>query len=108
MFPPGTGSSPMTLKARFSLARVTREDAPLEKVEEMGKVQISLVENDNLTGPNGRAEFAGAVGVVFPRGVDEGEAGQKAVQVQAQMTLGGGLAPTVLGPVQAGGHQLDG
>src|SRR6266540_1045474 len=29
------------------------------------------------------------------------------MQVQAQMTLGRRLAPAVLGPVHAGGHQLD-
>jgi len=40
--------------------------------------------------------------------VGEGEGGQAALQVQAQMTLGGGLAPAMPGPVQTGGHQLEG
>jgi len=83
------------------------EDAALEQIKEMGKVQVRLVEDDDLPGSDGRAEFAGAFGVVFPRGVDDGEAGQKAVEIQPQMALGRRLAPAVFGPVHAGGDQLD-
>jgi hypothetical protein len=83
------------------------EDATLEKIEEMSEVQISLVEYDNLTGTNAGAEFAGAFGVVLPRRVDDGEAGQKAVEVEPQMALGGRFAPPVLGPVHTGGDQCN-
>ena len=40
-------------------------------------------------------------------GVHDGEAGQEAQQVQPQMTLRRGFAPTVLRPRNAIGHQLD-
>jgi hypothetical protein len=84
------------------------EDAPLEQVEEVGKVQIRLVENDNLPGADGGTEFARAFGIVLLRRVDDGKARKKAVEIQSQMTLGRSLAPAVLGPVQAGGDELDG
>ena len=74
----------------------------------MGEVQIRLVEDDDLPGADAGAEFAGAFGVVVPRGVDDGEAGQKAVQVEPQMALGRRLAPAMFGPVHAGGDQLNG
>ena len=84
------------------------EDAALQEIEEMGEVHIRLVEDDNLSGADGGAEFAGAFGVVFPRGVDDGEAGKEAVEIEPQMALGRRLAPAVFGPVHAGGDQLDG
>src|ERR1039458_357332 len=46
------------------------EDTALEQIEEMGKVQISLVEDDNLTGANTGAEFTGAFAVIFPCGIN--------------------------------------
>jgi len=41
----------------------------------MGKVEVSLVKDDDLPGADGGAEFAGASGIVFPRGIDDGKAG---------------------------------
>jgi len=84
------------------------EDPTLEKIEEMGEVQIRLVKNNNLTGTNTSTEFTGAFGVVLSGGVDNGEAGQKAMEVESQMALGRRFAPPVLGPVHAGGDQLNG
>ena len=80
----------------FSLARVT-----LKQIKEMGKVQIRLVKDDNLTGANTGAEFTGSFAVVFSCRINDGEAGQKAVEVQPQMALGRRFAPPVLGPVHA-------
>ena len=73
----------------------------------MGKVQVSLVKYDDFTGPNGGAQFPCPFGVVMAGGVDEGKTRQEAVQIQPQMTFGGGFAPPMLGPVQARGHQLN-
>jgi len=84
------------------------EDSALKKIKEMGEVQIRLVEDDNFTGTNASTEFTGALDVVLSGGVDNGEAGQKAVEVESQMTLGCRFAPPVLGPVHAGGDQLNG
>ncbi len=49
-----------------------------------------------------------SIGVVVTGGVNEDEAGQEAVQIQTQMTLGGSLAAAMLGPVQCRGDPLDG
>jgi len=84
------------------------EDATLEKIKEMGKVQISLVEDNDLSGANTGAEFTGAFTVVLSRGVNNCEAGKKTVEIEPEMALGGSLAPPVLGPVHAGGDQLNG
>ena len=84
------------------------EDATLQEIEEVGEVHIRLVKDHDLPRANGGAEFAGAFGVVFPCGVDDGEAGQEAVEIEPQMALGGRLATAVFGPVHAGGHQGDG
>jgi len=84
------------------------ENAALKKIEEVGEIQIRLVENDYLTGSNAGAEFAGAFGVVFPGSVNNGEAGQKAVEVEPQMALSRRFAPPMLGPVHAGSDQLNG
>ena len=83
-------------------------DAPHRQIGQMGEIQIRFVEEDDLPGPHARAEFAGAEAVVFPGGADDGKAGEEGLQVQAEMALGGGLAATVLGPVQTASDQLDG
>ena len=41
-------------------------------------------------------------------GVHDGATGQEGLEVEADVTFGGGLAPAVSGPVQRAGHQLDG
>jgi len=42
-----------------------------------------------------------------PGAVDEDEQWQEALEVEPHVAFGGGLAAAVLGPVHAGGHQLD-
>jgi len=83
------------------------EDATLEKIKEMGKVQISLVEDNDLSGANTGTEFTGAFAVIFSCGINDGETGQKTVEVEPEMALGGNLAPPVFCPVHAGGNQLN-
>ena len=84
------------------------ENATLKQIKEMGEVQISLVEDDNLTGTNASTEFTGAFDVVLSGCINNGEAGQKAVEVEPQMALCRRFASPVLGPVHAGGDQLNG
>lgn len=84
------------------------KDAAYRQIGQMGEIQIRLVEDDNLPGPHARAEFAGAEAVVFPSGADDGEAEQEGLQVQAEMTFGGGLAAAVFGPVETAGDKLNG
>ncbi len=54
------------------------------------------------------AKLARPDAVVFGGGVHDGATGQEGLEVQAEVALGGNLAPAVFGPVEGGGHQLDG
>jgi hypothetical protein len=83
------------------------EDAALDQRPEVAEINVSLVEEDNLSGANARANLPGALGIVVAGGVNEGEAGQEAVEVEPQVALGRRFAPTMLRPVHARGHQLD-
>jgi hypothetical protein len=78
------------------------------QVGQMGEVHVGFVKDDNLPSPHVRAHFVGAEAFVFAGGVHEGEARQKGLQVEPEMTLGGGLAAAMFGPVQTAGNQLDG
>ena len=83
-------------------------DAPLVKVAEVLEVHISFVKEHHFALLDARADFAGALVVVVLGRVDDREARQKALEVEPQMALRGGLAPAMLRPVHARGHQLDG
>jgi len=83
------------------------EDAPRREVGQMGKVHVGLVKHDDFALLNVRADLAGALAVAFLGGVDDGELRQETLQVQPQMTFGGGFAAPVPRPVHAVGHQLD-
>jgi hypothetical protein len=74
------------------------------EVGQMGEVHVSLVKDDNLPGPHTRAHFAGAEALVFAGGIHEGKAGQEGLQVEPEMTLGGGFAAAMFGPVQTAGE----
>jgi hypothetical protein len=84
------------------------EDAAPEQVQEVSEVHVGLVKQDDFTGPQSGAHLARPFVVVMFGGVDDRTGGQEALQVQPPMAFGGGFAATMLGPVQAGGHQLDG
>ena len=81
-------------------------DAARVQVVSAGEVQRRLVEEDDFPAAPARAVFAGADVGVFAGGADKGEAGQEGLQVQAQMTLGGGLTTAMPGPVEAAGDEL--
>ena len=84
------------------------EDAATGQVEEVGKVEVSLVEHGDLSGLEPCAQRHGS-GVVMVGGLfDDGEGRKESLQVQPQMHFGGGLAAAVFGPVHAVGHQGDG
>ena len=84
------------------------EDFAHGKVGEMGEVQISPVEEDDFTRLNIGAQLAGAAVVMFGGGVQDDAAWQEGLEVEAEMAFGGGFAPTMFGPVQRAGHQLNG
>jgi hypothetical protein len=74
----------------------------------MGEVQVSLVKYDNFARLDPHAEFPGAFGVVVPGGVHDGEARQNTLEVQPQMTVGGGLARAAARSVHARSNQRNG
>jgi len=66
------------------------------------------VKSCDLAGANAGAHLASAAGVVMTGGVDNGEPRQERLQIQPQMTLGGGFAAAMLRPVQTGSDPLEG
>src|ERR1017187_6408807 len=80
----------------------------LEQLEEVEQVQIGFVENHDLPGQQARAHLPSFLGVTVARRVHDGKPRQKTLQVEPQMTFGRRLAPPMLGPVHAVGHQLNG
>ena len=84
------------------------KDAALGQVGEVGEVEVSLVEDNDFTRLNIGTKLACPPVVMLASGVHDGAAGQKSLEIQADMAFGGSLAPTVLGPVQRPRHQLDG
>ena len=84
------------------------EATPLVEAVKVGEVDVCLVEDDDLTGTDIRAQFRRFGRVVRLRRLDQRETRQECLQVQPHVALRGRLAPPVLGPVHAVGHQLDG
>ena len=78
------------------------------QVEEVGKVNVGLVEHGDLSGLEPGAELHGAGAVMMGSFFDDGESRKESLQVQAQMHLSSRLTAAVLGPVHAVGHQSDG
>ena len=84
------------------------EDTAPGQVEEVGKVNVGLIEHGDLSGLEPSAELHGA-GVVMVGGLlDDGEGRKESLQVQAKMHLRSCLTAAVFGPVHAVGHQSDG
>ena len=84
------------------------ENAAFAQMEKIGKMHVSLVENRDLSGLQPRAQGQGPRVVVVGSFFNDGKAGKKTLQVEPQVHLRRGLAPTVLGPVHAVGHQGNG
>jgi len=74
----------------------------------MGAVEIRTVKDHDLAGPYAGAQLPGPGVIMIARGVDDGEAWQEALQVEPQVALSRRLAAAMLGPVHAGGDQLNG
>ena len=96
------------LKAEVVLRSGHPKDAAIGEVEEVVEVDVGLIEQGDLPVLEPSTKLAGAGVVVMGGFLDDGEARQEVLQVQAHMKFRGGLAPAVLGPVHAVGHQGDG
>ena len=84
------------------------EYAAFAQMEKIGKMHVSLVKNRDLSGLQPRAQGQSPRVVVMGSFFNDGKAGKKTLQVEPQVHLRRGLAPTVLGPVHAVGHQGNG
>ena len=84
------------------------KDPALGERPQVGKVQVGFVKEHDLTVPQAGAHLGRPRAVVLPGGIDDGEAGQEALQVDPQVALRRRLASPVLRPVHARGDQLDG
>jgi hypothetical protein len=84
------------------------EDVARRQVGQVLEVDVSLVEDDDFAWFHARAQLTRPEVVVLAGGVEDGEARQEALQVEADVALGGGFAAPVLGPVHASGDPLNG
>ena len=94
--------------AQVVLSSGDPEDATLAQIEEVGEVNVGLVEHCNLSGLKTRAELHGAGVIVMGSLLDDSKGRQESLQVKAQMHLRSRLTAAVLGPVHAIGHQRNG
>jgi len=94
-------------KAMAALGAGDPEDSAQEEVVKVVEVHISLVEDNNLAGLHSRTDLSGPLGIVVAGGVNQGETGQEALEVEPHVALGCRLAPPVLGPVHAFGDQFE-
>jgi len=84
------------------------EDLTQGQGSQMGEVHVSLVKDHDLAGLHAGAQFVRPPVVMFSGGIHKGEAREEGLEVEPDVALGGGFAPTVPGPVQRVGHELDG
>ena len=78
----------------------------LIQIPKVLEIDVGLVEDDDFTGGNTRTDFAYPLVVVMGRCVHNGKGRKKAVQVEAQVHFGSGLASTVFGPANPVGDQF--
>ena len=100
--------TPHDLEAEVVLGAGDPENHSHAEVGQVGEVHVSLVKYDDFTRLDPGAEFPGAIGVVMPGGVHDGKTREKTLQVQPQMTFGGGFAAAMTRPVQARSNQRNG
>ena len=72
----------------------------------MPEVHVTLVKQHDFAAFDPGAQLARPLVVVLAGGVDDHKVGQQTLQVEPHVRFGGGLAPPVLGPVHAVGHQF--
>ncbi len=82
-------------------------DAAFGELEEMLKLGVGLVKHGDFAGFKGYAKIPRFRAIVVLGRIDNGALRQEALQVEAQVALGGGLATAVLRPVHAVGDQLN-
>ena len=82
-------------------------DASFRQLEEVLELVVGLVEHGDFAGFEGGAKLSGLRAIMVFGRVDNGALGQKALQIQTQMTFGCGLPATVFRPVHTVGDQLD-
>ena len=95
------------LEAVARLGAGDPEDTPQEEVVEVVEVHVGLVKDNNLAGLHSRTDLSGPLGIVVTGGINQGKAGQEALEVKPHVALGGRLAPPMLGPVHTFGNQLN-
>ena len=76
------------------------KDAALCEGEEVEEVDVGLVKQGDFARLESGAEGRGAGVIVMAGFFDDGAGGQEALEVQAEVELGGGLAAAVFGPVE--------
>ena len=96
---------PVDPVAEIVLGPGNPENAASGQIEEVGKVNVGLVEDGDLAGLQPGAELHGAGIVMMGSFFDDGEGREESLQVQAKMHLRRRLTTSVLGPVHAVGHQ---
>lgn len=84
------------------------KDATSGQVEEIGEVDVSLVEDGNLARLQPSAQGQCSRVVMMGGLLDDGERREEGLQVQSQMHLCCSLAATVFSPVHAVRYQSDG
>lgn len=91
--------------AQVVLGSGNPEDAPLVKMEKVGKMDVCLVKDGDLTGlePGTQGHDPGAV--VVGGFLNDGKSGEETLQIKTQMHLGSSFASAVFGPVHAVGNQ---
>ena len=103
-----TQSLAADVAAQVILGSCDPEDATSRQIEEVGKVDIGLVEDGDLPGLEPGAKLHGADVVMMGNFFDDSKGRKEGLQAQAQMHLRSRLAAAVLGPVHAVGHQRNG
>ena len=83
------------------------EDATPAQIEEVGEVDVGLVEDGYLARLQPRTQRQCPRVVVMGGFLDNRKRREERLQVQPQVHFRGGLAPTVLGPVHAVGDQCN-
>ena len=84
------------------------KDTTLGQVGKVSEVEVSLVKDNDFTRLNIGAKLTGPAVVMFGGSVHDGASWQESLEIKPDVAFGGGFTPTMFGPVQRSGHQLNG
>jgi hypothetical protein len=84
------------------------ENTASGEIKKVGKVNVGLVENGNLTGLQSGAQLQGTGIVMMGSLLNDRKGRKESLQVQPQMHFSGSLSAAMLSPIHAVGHQRDG